>query len=108
MTADMIYLETCLPDYFNGHGSHVYSVSPYGTCRDVKKALLDAIDQEELLLPDGESASDEHCDQLKVAVDELFSHVRDLDAVFDSMLEEPETEDAETPYSYFGVLWLEE
>lgn len=106
MKAEIRYLDTCLSDYFQGFGGHVYNVSPYGTCREVKDALLAAVHGEEIF-HDGESVDEAVYTQLEASVDDVFAHVRDMDVVFDSLLEAPD-EDSETPWAYFGVCFVDE
>lgn len=101
MTADIIYLETCLPDYHFGHPNHTYAVDPYGTTGDVRDRLLEAIEGEELYTPDG-AAAPVHYEQVRDAAVAMFDGL-DLERTWDALLEPPADDTA--PLAYFGVLW---
>lgn len=98
---DLIYLDACLPDYFQGFNGHVYAVplDKGDTYRDVLKCLKILIDQEEIYgFEDNYAKIETACEGMRFKAKEEGY----LNSVFNPYLEEAD-ENSETCYAYFGV-----
>lgn len=96
-TVELVYLETCTSDYFQGFSGQVYAVSAAGKPRvsDIKRELLACIRSEELWV-DGESAPVEDYAKLKFDTVEMFRGAHPLKRW-------SQYEAGEDCYAYFGV-----
>lgn len=98
----LIYLDTCLPDYFQGFsGLHVYAVplDKDDTYRDVFDCLKELIKHEEITNFEGNySVIENDLEGMRFTAKEQGY----IDSVFNKYLEETD-ENSETCYAYFGV-----
>lgn len=104
MQFSIVYLATCLPDYFQGFSGHVYAV-PLGTKPrkgEVRESLIKAIHTEELFDPRGESVAEQVYEDLCLSVIECFMG-EDMRTRWS-----PSRDDLSECYAYFGVLVKEE
>ena len=98
---ELKYLDTCLPDYFQGFNGHVYAVpldngDTYG---DVLDCLLELINHEEI---DG---FEDNYNKIEMACEGMRFEAKEngyIDHVFNPFLDEGDRED--TVYAYFGVV----
>lgn len=97
MKLSIVYLDCCLPDYFQGFGGHVYAVPMHdgATNAEVLKELQQAITGEEVFLSDGTSADAEHYQQLHESANDLFSTATPSN--------EFSRHAGDESYAYFGV-----
>ena len=97
---ELIYLDTCLPDYFAGFSGHVYAIPLHAgmTYAEVFAALKQNIDQEEIYGFEGNYAAIEN------ACEGLRYHTKEhglLSAEFCPGIDD--NDNADTVYAYFGV-----
>lgn len=98
---ELKYLDTCLPDYFQGFGGHVYAVplDKDDTYGDVLNCLLELIKHEEIYgFEDNYNKIETACEGMRFQAKEEGY----IDHVFDTLLDEGDGED--TVYAYFGVV----
>ncbi|HBO9768491.1 hypothetical protein FBPa45_0113 [Pseudomonas phage vB_PaeS_FBPa45] len=96
----LVYLGTCLPDYFLGFGGHVFAVplSARPRKRDVKTGLLSSINVEEIYDESGEPVGESAYLGLAQAVEELFAGENMMESWMRSIADLSES------YAYFGVV----
>jgi len=94
----LIYLETCLPDYFQGHSGHVYAVpiTNDSTYKTVMRDLMAEISDKEI-----QDAQESDYDAITESARKIFSACN-MDDVFQKLLDP--YDDSETVYAYFGVI----
>lgn len=97
---NLVYLDTCLPDYFQGFSGHVYAVpvSHDSTYKTVMADLSQAINAEEIY-----GADDSLYQEIGESLEFLFGCVPDKDAIFNPNMEPYSDDSQETVYAYFGV-----
>ena len=100
------YLDTCLPDYFQGFSGHVYAVPvcKEDTGRHVMLALFSEIDGESVVYNDGMPFHDSDYDALKESVKTMFHGNPCLDKPWSEHAPSYEDDKAESVYAYFGVV----
>lgn len=103
---ELLYLETCLPDYHNGFCGHVYAIPVMHetTNNEVKQALLSEIEREEVWL-NGDTLEEAAYTDIKQQVETLQAFTcTDPSDQWDKFIEPvTEEEDSFTVYAYFGV-----
>src|ERR1035437_5339018 len=99
----IVYLDTCLPDYFNGFSGNTYGVPIDGTTtyKELLEYLISEIQSQELFsgyppTPIPESLYPVLLESAKG----LFSNVKNMDSVYDSSLD-VDSGDCESVYVYF-------
>lgn len=94
----LTYLDTCLPDYFQGFGGEVLAVplSKHPRCGEVLKDLLHEIGAREFFI-DGEYAPDDIYEQLRESAQEIF-------ATLDRRKRWSAQGDLSESYAYFGIM----
>lgn len=94
----LIYLDTCLPDYFNGFTGHTYAVplSRKPRNHEVKRGLLDEIGANEVYV-DGAPIAEHEYDELRDEVARLFADAKPLASWSKT------ADDLSESYAYFGV-----
>lgn len=99
---ELIYLDTCLPGYFQGFSGMVLAVtlSKLPRSGEVLKGLLQEIGSHEYFL-DGEYADDSIYEQLRADATQMFSTL-DLRKKWSS------GDDLSESYAYFGIKECEE
>ena len=98
----LIYLDTCTSDYFQGFDGHVYAVplSKGDTYKTVLECLKHLIAHEEIYGFEGNYAEIESaCDGMRFRAKEEGY----LNSIFNEYLEDSENENIDTCYAYFGV-----
>lgn len=103
-SVELVYLETCNSDYFQGFGGHVYAIPAEGKPRvkDIRWGLVRAIFDEELWI-NGASAPEEDYESLQEQVLQMFKAAHPLRSWAPSR--QAYGEDC---YAYFGVKVIEE
>ena len=97
---NIVYLDTCLPDYFRGFSGHVYAVpvSHDSTYRTILADVTEAVNREEIF-----GATDPDYEEIYESLKLLFGCIEDKDAIFAPYLEPYADDSQETVYAYFGV-----
>lgn len=97
-TFTLRYLDTCLPDYFQGFGGEVLAVplSKHPRCGEVLKDLLHEIGAGEFFI-DGGYAPDDIYEQLRESAQEMF-------ATLDHRKRWSARDDLSESYAYFGIM----
>lgn len=95
---ELTYLDTCLPDYFQGFRGEVLAVplSKHPRCGEVLKDLLHEIGAREFFI-DGEYAPDDIYEQLRESAKEIF-------ATLDRRKRWSAQGDLSESYAYFGIM----
>jgi len=95
----LIYLDTCLPGYFQGHSGHVYAVPVTcdSTYQTVLRDLMAEISNEEVF-----RAKDSDYEAIAESARDIFSACN-MDDVFQKHIES-DNEESESVYAYFGVI----
>ena len=97
---ELKYLDTCLPDYFQGFGGHVYAVplSKGDTYGNVLDCLMELIKHEEIY------GFEDNYNKIEMACEGMRHKAKEkgyIDHVFNSFLDEEGGENI--VYAYFGV-----
>ena len=95
---ELIYLETCTPDYFNGFSGHVYAVPLYEniTYIEVKQKLLDCIHAEEVFNTSRlEYLEEREYQELRMLANNMFSSETNT-FIWDKYADDDS-------YAYFGI-----
>jgi hypothetical protein len=103
---EAIYLDTCLPDYFQGFGGDVICTPVDGesTNQDVLDGLLSDLQSGPRWDNDANTDwSDAQWDAAEQSIREMFADVKDMTALFDSSLEESDDDMGEMVYVYVGL-----
>jgi hypothetical protein len=101
-THTLLYLETCLPDYFQGFSGHTFAVPLSSRPRfgEVLKSLHGEIGASQLDGPDFDSLSPAQIDALYAS---LHEQADALFAGFDKRTSYASHYDLSESYAYFGV-----
>jgi hypothetical protein len=102
MKLELVYLDTCLPDYFQGFSGHVYAVPLWRAPRnhEVRSELIRCIHGEELCDSKGNSVDGPVYLDLGLQAVELFKDNHPLKAW-------AKGHDLSESYAYFGVKELD-
>lgn len=102
--AYILYLDTCLPDYFQGFGGHVYAVplDSGDTYKTVLNTLLTQVKHEEVYRHDGEEVTETDYEELENSVFNTFLP-ENMGDIFCTSLEKDDEENQ--VYAYFGAMF---
>lgn len=95
----LIFLDACLPCYFQGYHGHVYAVpvTAESTYKTILRDLNAAISDQEI-----QDAKESDYDAIAESAKEIFS-AANPDDVFQKLMES-ENDESDCVYAYFGVL----
>ena len=104
MKYSVIYLDTCLPDYFNGYSGDVISVPLSARPRNgqVKRELLSELNAVILMDGAGNALPSEAYREVEESIEEMFAGT-DLRKRWSTMCD-----DLSESYAYFGIKEEEE
>ena len=104
MKYSVIYLDTCLPDYFNGYSGVVLSVPLSAKPRNgqVKRELVNELHAGILVDGTGKALPSEAYRDMAESIEEMFADV-DLRKSWSTM-----SDDLSESYAYFGIKEEEE
>ena len=101
----LYYLDTCLPDYFQGFSGHVYAIPVdnleneneiYTTKQDILEGLLDSIKSEEII-----NIQESDYKEIEKQALAMFDS-EDMDSLWSNIMV-GDSSNHETIYAYFGV-----